>query len=129
MIDLCKKYIGIPYKKGGKTINGLGCYGLVELFFLENFKIHLLIEGGFLSNENHFKQVPVNFKDIKELDILIFKIPRVLKGGHLYHCGIYISDYLFHSSEPVGVSLEWFINYYHNRHLNKIYRFKNAKNS
>lgn len=129
MIKEATKYVGIPYKKGGKTRQGLGCFGLVELFFLEHFKIHLLIEDGFLSNENHFKEVAINFKDIRDLDILNFKIPRCLKGGHLYHCGVFIKDYIFHSQIPNGVSLEWFINYYHNRHLFKIYRLKNESNT
>ena len=129
MIEQASKYVGIPYKKAGKTREGLGCFGLVELFFLEHFKIHLLIEDGFLSNENHFKEVAINFKDIRDLDILIFKIPRPLTGGYLYHCGIYLSDYLFHSQEPNGVCLEWLVSYYHNRHLHKIYRFKNADKS
>jgi len=35
------KYVGLPYKGGGRTRDGLDCYGLLALVMLEQFGIRL----------------------------------------------------------------------------------------
>ena len=37
------KYLGIPYKHGGGDSDGINCYGLIKLFYAQEFGIELLI--------------------------------------------------------------------------------------
>jgi len=39
-IDIVK-YLGIPYKHGGDSMDGLNCYGLIKLFYMQEFNVEL----------------------------------------------------------------------------------------
>ena len=89
MLDLSNvnlvKYMSIPYIWGGSSFSGADCYGLVVLFYKEQFKLNIFdyknlasqFEGD-VSNSSAFSDncedefVKIKEKDLKSGDIILF---------------------------------------------------------
>jgi len=105
------KYIGIPYKTGGREINGADCFGLVKLIFKDLKGIDLpdftdlVYDKDTWDEDNHILHHINNFKSgygfftvdppYQQFDCLIFAESRSAD-----HIGVYIGDGKFlHTNE------------------------------
>jgi cell wall-associated NlpC family hydrolase len=94
--DVIESYIGIPYKVGGLTREGADCYGLVAIYYREQFGIELrhfdrinrdLLQGvdPTLSDGGHrWRLVPL--EEARCGDVV------ALGSARIEHVGIYIGD-------------------------------------
>jgi lipoprotein Spr len=89
-------WVGTRYKYSGETKKGIDCSGFVSEIYKNVYCIELA--GG--STDIWNKVVPVEKVDLKEGDILFFKI----KKGRISHVGIYLGNNKFaHASVKKGV--------------------------
>ena len=54
------RYVGIPYRPGGRALDGVDCYGLIWVFYHEELKIDLPLYAG-----------DPDFAELKELSRII----------------------------------------------------------
>ena len=105
------KYVGIPYELKGRDRNGLDCWGLVRLFYKEEYDIDLpsFSDEYQTSEQDRIQELMatqregwVNVQDPKEGDVVLF---RVL--GFESHIGIYIGEKKFlHAIRDVNSGIE-----------------------
>lgn len=115
MYEWTQKYVGIPFVSGGRTEQGLDCYGLIRLIHLNEYNIELP-----LLNENY--EDALNAEETK--DLFGKYIPVIL--GHkielpeekaiclmrtsnrlLTHVGMYAGDgFIIHARNKTGVVCE-----------------------
>jgi len=104
------KYVGIKYVNGGRTEDGLDCYGLVRLFLQENFAIELQnldrypesIQDLISIQKQDVMWTEIDIKDIKIGDVLVLRQLRVAA-----HIGVVDSETSFiHCDEVNGVVRE-----------------------
>ena len=91
IVDTALKFLGISYKWGGNSANGIDCSGFVKAVFA-NIGISLPRTA----REQAQVGIPISsWSDMKPGDRLYF----ACKGGAVDHCGIYIGNgYFIHSS-------------------------------
>jgi cell wall-associated NlpC family hydrolase len=108
---IINKYLGIPFKHRGRSMDALDCYGLVknvyqdlgyELFDIEDYEEKWFENGKNHFIENHYRQ----WKKVshhKPFDVVLFK-----RKGVVSHCGVVLSDWKFlhcsHKTKGVVVS-------------------------
>lgn len=96
-----KQYVGIPYRKGGTTTNGLDCSGFVRLVYDEIFGIDL----------PHSSIAQFSFSDLKKIDRRDMQPGDLIFFGNkgkkrINHVGVYISDNQFiHASSSDGIKV------------------------
>lgn len=114
------EYIGLPWKAGGRTRDGLDCYGLAHLVYRERLGIELpsyddayvtaeewieidaLIAGGLA----HGQWKEITLKDAHEYDGLIFR-----RGALATHVGIVVAPGLMlHATAGRASAVERFAN-------------------
>ncbi len=89
-------WVGTRYKYAGKSKKGIDCSGFVGEMYKNTYCINLA--GG--SRDIWPTVIPIEKKDLKEGDILFFKIKR----GQISHVGIYLGNNKFaHASVAYGV--------------------------
>jgi len=90
------EWMGTGYKYSGQTKKGIDCSGFVSRMYKDVYCIQL--SGG--SKDLWTVVAPVEKTDLKEGDILFFKI----KKGQISHVGIYLGNNKFaHASVHSGV--------------------------
>ncbi len=96
-----KEYVGIPYRKGGTTTNGLDCSGFVRLVYDEIFGIDL----------PHSSLAQFSFSDLKKIDRQEMQPGDLIFFGNkgkkrINHVGVYLSDNKFiHASSTDGIKV------------------------
>jgi hypothetical protein len=99
--DRLKQFIGIPYRRGGTTTNGLDCSGFVRLVYDQIFGIEL----------PHSSVAQFKFSDLKKIDKREMQPGDLLFFGNtrkkrINHVGVYISDNKFiHASSSEGIKV------------------------
>ena len=112
-----KKYIGIPYKENGRDFNGVDCYGVIYLFFKEEFGVIVPEVTDLIYSKDRFsvkekedhllkaigiKWVPVD--TIKKFDVLVFNKKSDCKISS--HVGLYLGrDKFLHVTEDLSSSI------------------------
>ena len=108
-----KKYIGIPFVSGGRTIEGCDCYGLVRLVFHNELGIDLPDVDGYanalipeLTNPLFEKYSPLILGERHESpepnDMAL-----ILNHGLPTHIGVYVGDmYILHTVRRIGSCLQ-----------------------
>lgn len=105
-------YLKIPYKEGGRSFEGVDCYGLVLLLLKNEFKIDVepllcykstrdfdSIEKQVKLEAEKFEKIP-EIKDLLKGDVLVFKV----RGKFNAHCGVYLGESFIHAEEKIGVA-------------------------
>lgn len=109
-----RSLVGIPYKHGGRTMEGLDCLGLIHVFYRQ-LGIMIPDHDGREYSPNWYKEDPERFyrglqkigseispTHMKPLDLVYFKI-----GGAVTHAGVLIDEgHFLHvlKGKPVHVS-------------------------
>lgn len=89
-------WMGTPYKYGGLNKKGIDCSGFVNQLYLNVYKKQLVRSTSDLFN----KAIPVPRKQLKEGDLVFFKINTKLPG----HSGVFLfGSYFAHASTSKGV--------------------------
>jgi lipoprotein Spr len=91
-------WVGAKYKYSGDSKKGIDCSGFASEMYKNVYCIHL--DGG---SRDIYKCVePVSKKDLKEGDLVFFKIRK----GKISHVGVYLANNKFaHATTKVGVTI------------------------
>ncbi|HOB77313.1 MAG: C40 family peptidase [Bacteroidales bacterium] len=126
LIKEIDRWIGVPYKYGGKDENGTDCSGMVMTIY-ENVYGFKLNRSSYDIIQNVIK-VPV--EEARFGDLVFFKI----NNSNVSHVGIYIGDNQFvHASTKAGVRIDSLEMPYYQKRFYMVGRikedfFKNNKN-
>ena len=108
------RLVGIPYKKGGMSESGFGCYGLVRYVAREEIGINLPEKP--IGWRRHGKLLGKD-TEIESLDVIFFCMAN--DYGLTDHIGIAVSGTEFiHASGPAGSVVQEPIRRYAHRVIN-----------
>ena len=97
-IKMIASWIGVPYKFGGCSREGIDCSCFVNTFYNEFYGITLRRRAEDMQMDIH----PVDINELQQGDIIFYKIA----GQKISHVGIYISKKRFiHASTSKGVMI------------------------
>lgn len=103
-----ERWAGTPYRLGGESERGIDCSALVQVVFLDTFRLELPRTTGDQINEG----MPIDRGELQAGDLVFFRPP-----GAYNHVGIYVGDGVFlHASTSRGVRLSKLNNSYWRRH-------------
>lgn len=98
LITTIADWMGVPYKYGGSDKKGVDCSGFINSVFPVVYGISVPRSSAQLAA----KATPVNNQQLKEGDLVFFKINTKEIG----HAGIYLYDnYFVHASTSRGVMI------------------------
>jgi cell wall-associated NlpC family hydrolase len=108
MMRQISRWMGVPYKLGGETDEGLDCSAYTMLVYKNS--IGKLLPR---SSAEQFKVgTPVDFEDLKFGDLVFFNTT----GESASHVGIYLGDDLFaHASISLGVTISSLESFYYKK--------------
>lgn len=110
LTEVISKFIGVPYKVGGNSMEGIDCGGFVAAVFKEA----LGFEMPQTSAEQFKRGLPVRAKDLRFGDLVFFNT----NGASASHVGIYLDDTLFaHASVSLGVTISSLESAYYEKRL------------
>ena len=120
--------LGIPFKSGGRDLNGLDCYGVV----LQVYKLCGidLPDFGSISGEmmvdNKFKIVSAYWEKIETPEVLSVVAFWSLNPKYVTHIGVVIdNDKFIHIREKISVAVERLSHPVWNIRIVGFYRWKN----
>jgi len=105
---LITKYLGVPYKLGGRDLKGLDCWGFIVMVFKDfgydilDLDVSVDNSWTFKNNNEYIKQYWKKWEQVKEPkfgDGMLLSI----KGGMINHAGIYLSSGRFMHCVETGV--------------------------
>jgi len=98
--DELEKFLGVPYRFGGVSTNGMDCSGFAKRFFAEAFGIDLPHNSSAISRLDFLQTLPGRSEELRPSDLLFFGS----KKGRINHVGISLGDDKFiHASRQNGV--------------------------
>lgn len=91
------EWLGTRYRYGGRTKNGIDCSDFTSILYKNAYNIDLTGSAGDIFK----KAIPISKSDLKEGDMVFFKIKRRRKISHV---GVYLGDNKFaHATTRAGV--------------------------
>lgn len=121
------KYIGIPYKSGGRDREGIDCWGLARLVYKEEYSIDLPSFSSYAENDTdrinelitQYKEGWTETKEIVPGTLVLLRI-----RGSNTHIGIAISSTQFlHAREGQDSSIESFSNSHWNKRISGYFKY------
>lgn len=121
-----RKYVGIPFVNHGSDFSGADCFGLIRLFYKEEFGYivpdpKVSCDHGLLAFDTYLDEIQSHWNTIvcpQEFCVVAMahdvRMPKVIQ-----HFGIYHEGNVLHSLEKVGShivpahKLKWCIRGYH----------------
>lgn len=133
---IVEKYVGIPFKDHGDTIEGCDCYGLVCMIYRDEFGLILPQVGDIYNNAYARKEVDLavnsqintndwcidvtDKKPYRPFDMLVFRI-----AGTDHHVGLYIRDgYMLHIIDGCNSGVERYTGIRWGRQLHRVVRHR-----
>ncbi|MEO6882853.1 MAG: C40 family peptidase [Bacteroidia bacterium] len=93
------KWYGVPYKYGGKTMNGIDCSDFVSILFNNVYEKN--ISGSAAGMYNQCKKI--SMENLREGDLIFFKIG----SSEISHIGIYLQNNKFvHATVHRGIMID-----------------------
>ena len=103
-----KKYLGIPYRRGGTSRKGMDCSSFVRTVYNKFFGIHLPYTAGAQFDSSKFKKISTH--EIQPGDLIFF---ATSKKKRISHVGMYVSDGQFiHATSSLGITMSSLDNRY-----------------
>ena len=97
----CSGWIGVKYRYGGNTKNGVDCSGLVGNIYRHVYKINLERNSANILRRNC---VVVNRNSLREGDLVFFRSTGARTSSVPNHVGLYLKGGKFiHASSSKGV--------------------------
>jgi cell wall-associated NlpC family hydrolase len=129
-----KKYIGIPFKSGGRDFSGIDCYGLIVLIYKEekdislwdcsNYTVDDCSKDNLMLSNYHRNWDALDEKDLQELDILLFTTNPDLPDIPT-HIALYIGENkMIHCIQEVSTYICKFKGGPMERFFHSAYRYK-----
>lgn len=114
MYSWTQKYVGIPFKSGGRDSNGCDCYGLVRMILQNEYHIQLPSLSEYTDALNSSELQPLFTKNIPLLCAEKITYPEETAvalirthGGMFTHVGLFAGDdYIIHVRCKTGCVLE-----------------------
>lgn len=111
------QWLGVPYKYGGKGKDGIDCSALACKLYTEVYQTNV----NKTSSGLHKKCNEISIKDLKEGDLLFFKI----NSKEVSHVGVYLQNGKFvHASVKKGVTINDLSEAYYKKHFYKAGRLQ-----
>ena len=99
LYNACSGWLGVRYRYGGNTKNGVDCSGLVDNIYRQVYGIRLERNTANILRRNC---VDVNRNNLREGDLVFFRTTRQSRTPN--HVGIYLKNGKFvHASSSSGV--------------------------
>ena len=126
-----KRYIGIPYKAKGTTIDALDCLGLIEVIYREIFNVilpkynHVDTDDMQLAKDVLESNKPgwVKLDKPKENCVVLFRI-----ADYPIHMGIVLdNNYMLHTLKGHNSAIERFTGAKWNKRIEGYYDYKGAQ--
>lgn len=105
------EWIGTPYRYAGNTKKGIDCSAFVKTIYDNVFNTTILRN----SRDIFGMTVPLNKEDLKEGDLVFFKI----KSKSISHVGVFLGDNRFAHSSNGGVKISNINDPYYSRYFYK----------
>jgi len=117
LYNFIDEWIGVPYKYGGKTKEGIDCSDFTVTLQKQVYNKTLEVP----STKIYSQCNPIDIKDIQEGDLVFFKI----EGNKISHVGVYLQNNKFiHASTKKGVIINDLNEEYYKKHFYKAARPK-----
>ncbi len=106
--QLARRLAVTPYQMNGRSLDGLDCFGLIEVWHLKLFDIEIRDRGNHTSDSGGMSDGFNSRQVWKLIDQPIDHCVVVMKGllaGKLVragHCGIYFNDNVLHTERTGG---------------------------
>ncbi|MBW1647433.1 MAG: C40 family peptidase [Deltaproteobacteria bacterium] len=109
-----EKFLGVPYRFGGVSQNGIDCSGFAKRLFAEAFGIKLPHNSRAISRLDFLEDLVADPNELRPSDLLFFGSKR----GRIEHVGISLGeDKFIHASRSKGVIVSSLRNSYWRRRL------------
>lgn len=125
-----EKYLGIPYKSKGRDFSGCDCWGLVVLFYKNEFNVDLPSYDRWYVDVENLEVLDYTvtnnratlYEEVKEPkygDIVLFRIK-----GYVVHCGIVLNNNMFlHNFYGTNSCIESITSFKWNKRIDGFYRY------
>ena len=111
LFDFVYDWIGTPYRFGGSSRRGIDCSAFTKQLYSDVFNLTIR-----RSSRDIFSMVnPVNKDDLKEGDLVFFKI----HSRSISHIGIYLGNNRFAHASSKGVAISSLDDAYYSRYFYK----------
>ena len=100
------KYIGIPYKFGGRDSDGVDCYGLVKMIYKDKYGVELMdwafdtLNYKDINSKITSQLISGDFEYLDEPEEACFAVCSRSRASH--HIGLYFGGGIIHCSDGLG---------------------------
>ncbi|CAM2057619.1 hypothetical protein DSUL_160042 [Desulfovibrionales bacterium] len=102
IVQVAKRYVGVPYQAGGESTQGIDCSGLTRVVYREALGLELPHK----SSEQASRGTGIRRSELCPGDLIFFGNKGWFGGKDINHVGIYLgNNYIVHASHSNGVTV------------------------